>query len=181
MTSFDTSRNLKRYYDPEVYRHTLVHTEDKPTDLDNNNEKTTQDEPELVDIPNNNTDTSQDLSREDDNEATADQSNPMLDDDQNKTNTIPISPKQDNLSKPKERSLFVNKILKQRFKNRKRQYLLEWTEDIYKPSWQNEEDVSPELKRLFHLTHTRTGKRRKRQPYQYFKKSTVESQNTSSQ
>ena len=61
----------------------------------------------------------------------------------------------------------ANKILKQRKVGQKKQYLIEWANRNAKPSWQNENDVSEELKRQFYIKHTRSGKRRKR-PYKYF-------------
>ena len=61
----------------------------------------------------------------------------------------------------------VNKILKQRKVGQQKQFLVEWSDCRFKPSWQNEENVSEELKRQFYIQHTKSGKRRKR-PYKYF-------------
>ena len=166
--SFDTARNLKRYYNPDVYRHSLVHTEDDSNedtpdaDGDNNEEMTTDNQ--VTETPEE--DSEQEQSQTVHKDVTADESQK-----QTRTNTIPNSPQQEKLTTTQRRWFPVNKILKQRFRDGKRQYLLEWKNSKYKPSWQDEEDVSPELKRVFHITHTKAGKRRKRQPYRYFKKS----------
>lgn len=58
------------------------------------------------------------------------------------------------------------RITKQRIKSGVKKYLVEW-EGNYKPSWQVQEDVSGELKRQFHIKHTKKGTRRKR-TYKYF-------------
>ena len=61
----------------------------------------------------------------------------------------------------------VNKILKQRKVGQRKQFLLEWSDSRYKPTWQDEDNVSEELKRQFYIRHTRAGKRRRR-PYKCF-------------
>ena len=56
----------------------------------------------------------------------------------------------------------VDKIVKQRKVEHIKQYLIEWSDCRFKPSWQDEEIVPEEYKRQFYIQHTRTGKRRKR-------------------
>ena len=63
----------------------------------------------------------------------------------------------------------ANKILKQRFREGRKEVFIEWRDRRSKPSWQPEDNVKPELVRHFYIKHTKTGKRRKRNPYKYFK------------
>ena len=61
----------------------------------------------------------------------------------------------------------ANHILKQRIRNGEKEYLIEWSDTNSKPTWEADEDVSEELKRLFYVKHTKQGKRRKRS-YKFF-------------
>ena len=63
----------------------------------------------------------------------------------------------------------ANRILRQRIHNGHKEYLNEWSDTNSKPTWEADEDVSEELKRLFYVRHTKSGKRRKR-PFKFFNK-----------
>ena len=63
----------------------------------------------------------------------------------------------------------TNCILKQRIRNGHKEYLIEWSDTNSKPTWEADEDVSEELKRLFYVRHTKSGKRGKR-PFKFFDK-----------
>jgi len=42
------------------------------------------------------------------------------------------------------------------------QYRIKWEDRNYSDTWSNASDVNDELKRVFYLTHTKTGAKRKR-------------------
>jgi len=54
------------------------------------------------------------------------------------------------------------KIMRQNNRKRKIQYLIRWEDRNYPDTWSNDSDVNDELKRVFYLTHTKTGAKRKR-------------------
>ena len=56
----------------------------------------------------------------------------------------------------------AKRLLKLRKKGGKREFLVEWADAKYKPSWQVEDNVGDFLKREFYITHNKQGKRRKR-------------------
>lgn len=87
----------------------------------------------------------------------------------NQTNTSDLDGTQTEQSNSGKNDVWytATRILKQRFRFGIKEYLIEWKNKKYKPSWQAEKDVSEELKRLFYVTHTKKGTRRKR-PYKYF-------------
>ena len=58
---------------------------------------------------------------------------------------------------------------KERTKEVRREFFLEWTDTKSRPSWQPEENVKSELIRQYYIKHTRAGKRRKHKPYKCFK------------
>ncbi|KAL4217283.1 hypothetical protein ACF0H5_023734 [Mactra antiquata] len=64
----------------------------------------------------------------------------------------------------------AKRILRQRYRNGRKQFLLLWSDRKFRQSWQDEGDVSPALKRQFQLTHNAVGKKRKRRPSQYLNK-----------
>lgn len=55
----------------------------------------------------------------------------------------------------------IKKIVKSRYVQGKRQYLVDW-EGKYTKSWLQEEDLGPGLIREYHATRTMAGKKRKR-------------------
>ncbi|XP_052806653.1 uncharacterized protein LOC128235905 [Mya arenaria] len=63
--------------------------------------------------------------------------------------------------KKADRWYAANRILKQRTKEGRKEFFLEWSDTKSKPSWEPEDNVKPELIRQFYIKHTRVGKRRK--------------------
>jgi hypothetical protein len=179
--SFDTSRNLKRYHQPDVYRYNLM-SEQTDNDPEIDNDDHVESETDENSPGTTTTESQEKQNTEKDQPETTTSNKAITDEAENKSDntqeqnneitksTIPESPNENKQSKPQNRWYAVNKILKQRFRNGKKQYLLEWQNQRYTPSWQDENDVSPELKRLFHVTHTKTGKRRKRQKYRFLRR-----------
>ena len=145
--NFINAQDLKRYYDPQNYRY-------EPPD--NDLFETESDADTVIYDPN----------EIEANEPKVDQES---NNDDNVENDQTVEEPQIN-HEPKRKTdkwYSVNKILKQRKVGQIKQYLVEWSDCRYRPSWQNEENVSEELKRQFYIQHTRTGKRKKR-PYKYF-------------
>ena len=108
------------------------------------------------------------------NENRVPNSGPIIDDQQQIINDITeqqVNHQNRNLPQQQNKEVWysVNKILKQRKVGNSKQYLIEWSNSKAKPSWQDENDISEELKRHFFIKHTRSGKRRKI-PYRYFDK-----------
>ena len=169
--SFDTARNLKRSYDPEVYRHMFSNYQ-----TENINEEIIENEEtaEQIEQPNQNhgwetkskNATATPQPGEQGLNSSQNDENETAQNDQNVNHDV-----DNDLRRTEEKWFPVNKILKQRFRDGHKEYLLEWSDIQYKPSWQNETDVSPELKRQFYMSHTKAGKRRKRKnKYKYFNK-----------
>lgn len=142
--NFINAQDLKRYYDPQNYRY-------EPPD-DDLFETESNADTVIYDPNENEPNNSQQLN-----------ANENTDKEQKKDERHEI-----NEQKPKTDAWYsVNKIIKQRQVGQKKQFLLEWSDVRFKPSWQDEENVSEELKRQFYIRHTRTGKKRKR-PYKCF-------------
>ena len=139
------ARHLKRYYDPLNYR---IEPTDTGDETDSDAETVIYDPSELVPR----------------------QEPPDASNDTTETNNGNRNSEQSRHNRNKNVNdlwFSANKIIRQRKDGQKKQYLIEWSDHKFKPSWQDEEDVSDELKRQFYIKHTRTGKRRKR-PYKYF-------------
>ena len=148
--NFINAQDLKRFYDPQNYRfeppnEDLFEAEGDDSDADTIIYNPDEEEKEKQEIK------------------TKPESKDNVDCDQHKEVSIVNTDWQHE----KETWFRAYKILKQRKIGQRKQYLIEWSDRHFKPSWQNEADVSDELKRQFYIQHTKTGKRRRR-PYKYF-------------
>jgi len=52
--------------------------------------------------------------------------------------------------------------MRQNNRKGKIQYIIRWEDRNYPDTWSNDSDVNDELKRVFYLTHTKTGLKQKR-------------------
>lgn len=150
------AKHLKRYNDPLNYRFEYVTADETESDDDTENvtdklaEQASEQAPEPLEVP----DTQDNDAR---NTANTQNNQSKLQDNQSQIQSKP----------PTDIWYSANKIMKQRKIGQRKEYLVEWANRNSRPSWQDEDDVSDELKRQFYIKHTQTGKRRKR-PYKYF-------------
>ena len=145
--NFINAQDLKRYYDPQNYRY------EPPEDDIYESES---DAATIIYDPNEN----------DDNELEVNRDSTKNETGKNEHHTEQTEGKK-NKKVPKGKWYSVNKILRQRKVGPTKQFLLEWSDVRFKPSWEDEDKVSEKLKRQFYIRHTKLGKRRKR-PYKYF-------------
>lgn len=146
--NFINAQDLKRYYDPQNYRY-------EPPDDDLF--ETESDAETIIYDPNEN----------EINEPNIHQQQFNTNENTNKDKTAETM-HETHEQRPKQQVWYsVNKILKQRKVGKRKEFLLEWSDTRFEPSWQDEDNVSEELKRQFYIRHTKTGKKRKR-PYKCF-------------
>ena len=161
------ARHLRKYYDPRDYRAPETDT-DNEDDSDNENEnhipqehatQEKQEQPKQNEQKQNRQNKTQ--IRHDQDEQNQTQQNGS----QNETNEHNQEPDQDKWYAAK-------RVLKLRKKGSKREFLVEWADAKYKPSWQAEANVGTALIREFYITHNKQGKRRKRpiRKLKYFEK-----------
>lgn len=155
------AKDLKRYNDPDNFRFQ-------------------SDDEQIIDAQSSSTDHNDQLNNPDQGNVTNNNDIENNQDDQTQTPRNQVSDQNKQLNVSREKSptpttsnnndgvwYKANRILKLRIRNGMKEYLIEWSNKKYKPTWQTDENVSEELKRLFYVRYTKSGKKRKRQ-YRYF-------------
>ena len=143
--NFINAQDLKRYYDPQNYRY------EPPEDILFEDES---DADTIIYDPNENETNEPEANRE-----------PVVNEEtEHNENT---NQNENGKTGAKRKWYSANKVLKQRKTGKNREYLVEWSDVRFKPTWEHHEDVGEDLQRQFYVRHTKTGRRRKR-PYKYF-------------
>ena len=77
----------------------------------------------------------------------------------------PMQPAELNPSQPEEERVYeAERLLGMKVRGGKKYYRVKWKQSLnLNPSWETEDNISDHLIRHFHIYHTKTGKRRKRQ------------------
>ena len=166
--NFINAKDLKWYYDPLNYRVKPPINEPSDEEAENSTEADSGDET-IIYEPHLDIEPGQKVKNLGKN------TNRPINSKPNKTN---IEKKETKRQSQVENEIWyqADKILRQRRNGQRKEYLIEWTNSANKPSWQDESDVSDELKRQFYIRQTKEGKLRKR-PYRYFDKSKVKKNN----
>ena len=165
--NFINAQDLKRYYDPQNYRY-------EPPEEDLFESESDDDADTIIYDPNENDEPKTGPKSVDENETDGNQEpnqnqadNKQNENKQTDGNQETKQKKVENKQNENKNWYSVNKILKQRKTGENREFLLEWSDDRYRPTWENHKNVSEELQRQFYVRHTKEGRRRRR-PYKYF-------------